>query len=76
MYYFTEMALQLNEPEEGVAPTDARERPDQRAMEDGLWDEANRLKVALEEKQRTKRKKMEAEAEAALKRGTVMVIGY
>jgi len=76
MYYFTEMALQLNEPEEGVAPTDARERPDQRAMEDGLWDEANRLKVALEEKQRTKRKKMEAEAEAALKRGEVKVIGH
>ncbi|WAR03707.1 OSBP1-like protein [Mya arenaria] len=69
MYYFTQLALQLNEPEEGVAPTDARNRPDQRAMEIGAWDEANRIKVQLEEKQRARRKKMEAEAEAALKRG-------
>ena len=69
MYFFTNMALQLNEPEEGVAPTDARNRPDQRLMEDGAWDEANTKKVNLEEKQRTKRKQMEAEAEECLKKG-------
>ena len=40
MYYFTELAVQLNEPEEGVAPTDSRRRPDQRLMEEGRWDEA------------------------------------
>jgi len=35
-----------------VAPTDSRNRPDQRLMEEGNWDEANRVKVFLEEKQR------------------------
>ncbi|XP_052270365.1 oxysterol-binding protein 1-like isoform X2 [Dreissena polymorpha] len=69
MYSFTKLAIQLNEKDPSVAPTDARNRPDQRAMEEGAWDEANRLKVQLEEKQRTKRKQMEAQAEDALKRG-------
>ncbi|XP_045172406.2 oxysterol-binding protein 1-like isoform X2 [Mercenaria mercenaria] len=69
MYFFTQLAIQLNEPEDDVAPTDSRKRPDERHMENGDWDEANRVKVQLEEKQRTKRKKMEAEAEACLKRG-------
>jgi hypothetical protein len=36
---------ELNEHEEGVAPTDSRLRPDQRLMEEGLWDEANTEKV-------------------------------
>ncbi|KAJ3585207.1 hypothetical protein NHX12_013928 [Muraenolepis orangiensis] len=35
MYFFTELALTLNEAEEGVAPTDSRQRPDQRLMEAG-----------------------------------------
>ena len=35
----------MNEFEEGVAPTDARRRPDQRLMENGQWDEANTEKV-------------------------------
>ncbi|ELK31532.1 Oxysterol-binding protein 2 [Myotis davidii] len=35
MYYFSELALTLNEHEEGVAPTDSRLRPDQRLMEKG-----------------------------------------
>ncbi|XP_060574796.1 oxysterol-binding protein 1-like isoform X2 [Ruditapes philippinarum] len=69
MYFFTQLAIQLNEPEDDVAPTDSRRRPDERLMEDGNWDEANRVKVQLEEKQRAKRKKMEAEAEDCLKRG-------
>jgi len=62
-YNFTELAAQLNEPEEGVAPTDSRLRPDQRLMEEGKWDEANVEKVRLEEKQRQARRKREAEAE-------------
>uniref|UniRef100_A0A3Q4HX67 Oxysterol-binding protein n=1 Tax=Neolamprologus brichardi TaxID=32507 RepID=A0A3Q4HX67_NEOBR len=62
MYYFTALALTLNEPEEGVAPTDSRRRPDQRLMEEGRWDEANAEKQRLEEKQRTARREREREA--------------
>lgn len=68
-YNFTELACQLNEPEPGVAPTDTRNRPDQRLMENGLWDEANIEKVRLEEKQRAARKVREAEAEKAAAEG-------
>uniref|UniRef100_A0A3Q1G6P1 Oxysterol-binding protein n=1 Tax=Acanthochromis polyacanthus TaxID=80966 RepID=A0A3Q1G6P1_9TELE len=66
MYYFTSLALTLNEPEEGVAPTDSRRRPDQRLMEDGRWDEANSEKQRLEEKQRSARREREREAASAL----------
>jgi oxysterol-binding protein 1 len=59
MYNFTELAVQLNEPEDNVAPTDSRNRPDQRLMEQALWDEANKEKVRLEDKQRTLRKQRE-----------------
>ena len=69
MYHFTKLAIELNEKEDGVAPTDSRNRPDQRYMEDGNWDDANKTKVLLEEKQRAKRKKMEAEVEEAMKKG-------
>lgn len=62
MYYFTALALTLNELEEGVAPTDSRRRPDQRLMEDGRWDEANSEKQRLEEKQRSARREREREA--------------
>ncbi|KAM4564350.1 oxysterol-binding protein 1-like isoform 1-T2 [Fundulus diaphanus] len=62
MYYFTALALTLNEPEEGVAPTDSRRRPDQRMMEDGRWEEANGEKQRLEEKQRSARREREREA--------------
>ncbi|XP_048743920.2 oxysterol-binding protein 1-like isoform X2 [Ostrea edulis] len=75
MYNFTTLAVTLNEPEEGLAPTDSRLRPDQRAMEDGKWDDANKLKLQLEEKQRAARKKREAEVEEASKRGE-SVKGY
>ncbi|RMB98084.1 hypothetical protein DUI87_25562 [Hirundo rustica rustica] len=50
MYYFSELALTLNAPENGTAPTDSRRRPDQRLMENGRWDEANAEKQRLEEK--------------------------
>uniref|UniRef100_A0A3Q0T2D6 Oxysterol-binding protein n=1 Tax=Amphilophus citrinellus TaxID=61819 RepID=A0A3Q0T2D6_AMPCI len=62
MYYFSSLALTLNEPEEGVAPTDSRRRPDQRLMEEGRWDEANTEKQRLEEKQRSTRREREREA--------------
>lgn len=63
MYNFTTFALELNEKEEGVSPTDSRLRPDQRLMEEGYWDEANKEKERLEEKQREKRKIREKQIE-------------
>lgn len=66
MYYMTRLALQLNEPEDNVAPTDSRLRPDQRLMEIGNWDGANREKQRLEEHQRQVRREREARAEAAV----------
>ncbi|CAL4067800.1 unnamed protein product, partial [Meganyctiphanes norvegica] len=68
-YNFTELACQLNEMEENLAPTDSRLRPDQRLMENGEWDEANGEKLRLEEKQRAVRRQREAEAEAATAEG-------
>ncbi|XP_017776763.1 PREDICTED: oxysterol-binding protein 1 isoform X2 [Nicrophorus vespilloides] len=64
-YGFTLLASQLNEPEDGVAPTDSRLRPDQRLMENGEWDDANKEKLRLEEKQRAARRRREAEVEKA-----------
>ncbi|XP_078037530.1 oxysterol binding protein isoform X3 [Augochlora pura] len=68
-YNFTELACQLNEPEEGIAPTDSRFRPDQKLMEVGQWDEANAEKLRLEEKQRAVRRAREHEAEKAAAQG-------
>lgn len=62
MYGFTDFAVQMNELtaiDEGCCRTDARLRPDIREMEQGLWDEANKTKEALEEAQRARRKDME-----------------
>jgi oxysterol-binding protein 1, putative len=58
----TLLAIQMNEPEEGVCPTDSRNRPDQRFMEEGQWAKANMVKLMLEEKQRAARRKREEEA--------------
>lgn len=69
MHYFSSLALTLNEPEDGVAPTDSRLRPDQRLMEAGLWDEANGQKQRLEESQRLERRKRETQATIALEEG-------
>ncbi|XP_035236168.1 oxysterol-binding protein 2 isoform X2 [Anguilla anguilla] len=69
MYCFSALALTLNEPEDGVGPTDSRLRPDQRLMEAGRWDEANVEKQRLEEKQRAVRRRREAEATDALEEG-------
>ncbi|KRX78427.1 Oxysterol-binding protein 1 [Trichinella sp. T6] len=68
-YNFTLFAVQLNEEEEGVAPTDSRNRPDQRLMEQGNFDDANMEKIRLEEKQRASRKQREIEAEQAISEG-------
>jgi len=62
MYHFTRFAIELNEKEKGVASTDSRLRPDQTLMEEGRWDEANKTKLDLEEKQRAVRRKQEANA--------------
>lgn len=64
----------MNEPEEGVAPTDSRNRPDQRLMEEGKWDEANRVKIMLEEKQRLTRKHRESEVEKAKEEGKCCLV--
>ncbi|XP_060105818.1 oxysterol-binding protein 2 isoform X3 [Heteronotia binoei] len=69
MYYFSSLALTLNEMEDGMAPTDSRLRPDQRLMENGKWDEANTEKQRLEEKQRAVRRQREAAAVVALEEG-------
>ncbi|MPC86951.1 Oxysterol-binding protein 1 [Portunus trituberculatus] len=55
--------------EELICPTDSRNRPDQRLMEEGSWDEANAEKLRLEEKQRATRRRREAEAEQAAAEG-------
>jgi hypothetical protein len=64
MYNFTYLTMSLNELTDGLRPllppTDARNRPDQRAMEEGRFDEANKTKVALEEAQRARRRAWEA----------------
>lgn len=74
MHKFTQLAIELNEPENGIAPTDSRNRPDQRLMEEGKWDEANVEKERLEEKQRAKRRAREAEAEQAMRQGMILEV--
>jgi hypothetical protein len=44
MYHFTKLAVELNEEESGVAPTDSRLRRDQRVMEQGNFEKANTVK--------------------------------
>ena len=62
-YHFTQLAVELNEPERGVAPTDSRLRPDQRLLEEGKAAESDRVKLQLEQKQRTVRAEREKAAE-------------
>ncbi|KAJ1510675.1 hypothetical protein HMI54_009849 [Coelomomyces lativittatus] len=65
MYGFTQFAIELNEITEDIRPylppTDSRWRPDQRLLEVGDLEEAEKIKTRLEEKQRANRKKLEAE---------------
>lgn len=66
-YGFSQFTASLNEItkiEDGkLAPTDSRLRPDQRAYERGESDRAELLKLALEEKQRERRREMEQKNE-------------
>ncbi|KAE9552166.1 hypothetical protein FO519_004613 [Halicephalobus sp. NKZ332] len=59
MHNFTKLAIELNELEDGLPPTDSRLRPDQRLMEEGKWQVANEVKQKLEEAQRERRQKRE-----------------
>ena len=52
MYNFTQIAIEMNEMEDNLAPTDCRFRPDQRLMEETKWNEADEKKVYIEDKQR------------------------
>ena len=64
---FTPFAATLNDTtpmeENNLPPTDSRLRPDQRAYENGLVDQAETLKLKLEEAQRRRRKDMENHGE-------------
>lgn len=71
-YNMTRLAIEFNDMEEGVAPTDSRHRPDQRLMEIGNWDKANQIKVKLEEKQRAARRQREAAVATALAAGKLI----
>nr|XP_057907366.1 oxysterol-binding protein-related protein 2-like [Doryrhamphus excisus]XP_057907367.1 oxysterol-binding protein-related protein 2-like [Doryrhamphus excisus]XP_057907368.1 oxysterol-binding protein-related protein 2-like [Doryrhamphus excisus] len=67
MYNFTSFAMTLNELEPGMvqilAPTDCRQRPDIRAMENGDIDTASAEKERLEEKQRVARRERSKDEE-------------
>ncbi|KAK5075610.1 Oxysterol-binding protein 3 [Lithohypha guttulata] len=66
-YGMTKFAAELNEitpVEEGkLPPTDSRLRADQRALENGQYDNAERLKNEIEEGQRARRRELEAAGE-------------
>ncbi|KAF2193798.1 hypothetical protein K469DRAFT_728875 [Zopfia rhizophila CBS 207.26] len=66
-YGFTTFAASLNQitdiERDRLPPTDSRLRPDQRATEDGELDRAEALKARLEERQRARRRVMEAHGE-------------
>lgn len=62
-YNFTRFAMTLNELTPGLKerlpPTDSRLRPDQRCLENGLYEQANAEKLRLEQRQRQARKMQE-----------------
>jgi len=66
-FNLTPFVVTLNDANEKltplVAPTDTRLRPDQRAMEDGRYDDAAMEKNRVEEKQRKTRRDREAKGE-------------
>jgi len=66
MYYnFSSFTMKLNEAGQGgkLAPTDCRNRPDIRALEEGDLDEAARCKESLENQQRDARKAFKSKKE-------------
>ncbi|SCU93870.1 LAMI_0E15874g1_1 [Lachancea mirantina] len=62
-FNLTQFAITLNAPQPKllpwIAPTDTRHRPDQRAMEEGRYDEAGDEKHRVEQKQRKARRERE-----------------
>ncbi|KAG8762948.1 hypothetical protein FRC11_006895 [Ceratobasidium sp. 423] len=66
-YGFTAFTITLNELTPDLVrvmpPTDSRSRPDQRAMEEGRIDDADQLKIQLEEGQRARRRAREEAGE-------------
>lgn len=66
-FNLTSFCITLNDDNpkllEWLPPTDSRLRPDQRAMEDGRYDEAATEKTRVEEKQRAKRRQREEKGE-------------
>lgn len=62
-FNLTSYAISLNAPQprlmDWIGPTDTRLRPDQRAMEDGRYDDASKFKEDVEDKQRKARKERE-----------------
>jgi hypothetical protein len=78
-YGLTTFAASLNEiteVEKGKLPcTDCRLRPDQRAYEGGLLEDAEQWKMRLEERQRVRRKEMEERGETWKPRWFVKVEG-
>ncbi|KAF5099400.1 hypothetical protein D0Z00_001679 [Geotrichum galactomycetum] len=64
-FNLTSFAITLNALPQGLqpwlAPTDTRLRPDQRAMEEGRYDDASDEKFRVEEKQRAARRQRESE---------------
>lgn len=61
-YWFSDFAIQLNLPPEhfpNLPPTDSRQRPDQRSLENGDLKTAVSEKLRVEEKQREARKFLE-----------------
>lgn len=78
-YGMTKFAAELNEitdvERNKLPPTDSRLRSDQRALEDGKYDEAERLKNEIEEGQRRRRREMEAAGEEWVPKFFVKVHG-
>lgn len=66
-YGFSAFTITLNEVTPDLAgvlpPTDSRLRPDQRAMEEGRIDDADQLKIQLEEGQRARKRARDAAGE-------------
>ncbi|KAJ3192777.1 hypothetical protein HK101_005981 [Irineochytrium annulatum] len=68
LFHMTKFAQKLNELPDSLRPhlppTDSRLRLDQRAMEEGRWDDANKEKETLEQVQRARRKVLMKEFES------------
>ena len=62
-YGFSRFAVELNEvtsvEKSHIPPTDARLRPDQKALEEGRVEEAENLKLGVEQAQRDRRRQRE-----------------